>query len=301
MAPSKESQALAELFKQIAAKSPPDGEPYLARVIYDQVHTVAAEAPGVSYESITAAGRPGLWIRPENASKNHVVLFMHGGGYSFGSPNGHRKLAAHLAKACNCVSLSVDYRLAPEYPFPTPLDDCVDAYKWLLDQEYEAKHIIVAGDSCGGALSASVPLAAKERGLPSPGAAVSLSPCYDQTGSGETMTSNAEVDVLQTKPFCDMLADRYVAGRTSKEHPLVSPLFADLSGLPPTWISAGGYDMLRDNADRFAEKAKKQGVEIVLEVHEGQQHVMEFMAGKAPEADDSLQRIGGWVRQKIRC
>ena len=267
--------------------------------ISDQVHKAAAEAPGVSYESIIAAERPALWIVPQNASKKHVVLFMHGGGYSFGSPNGHRKLAAHLAKACNCVSLSVDYRLTPEHPFPAPVDDCVNAYKWLLDQGYDAANIVVAGDSCGGGLSTSVPLAAVERGLPNPAAAVSLSPWYDLTASEGTMITNDQNDVLNTKEFVKVIADRFVAGGTSKEHPLVSPLFADLSGLCPTWISCGGYDMLCDQGERLAEKAKKQGVEIVLEVHEGQQHVMEFMAGNAPEADESLKRIGEWVRKKI--
>src|ERR1700761_6074344 len=123
-------------------------------------------------------------------------------GYSFGSPNGHRKLAAHLAKACNCMSLSTDYRLTPEHAFPTPLDDCVDAYKWLLDNGYEAKNIVVAGDSCGGGLSTSVPLRAVQRGLPNPGAAVSLSPWYDLTGqTGESMKTNAQNDVMNTAEF----------------------------------------------------------------------------------------------------
>ena len=197
------------------------------------------------------------------------------------------------------MSLSIDYRLTPEHPFPVPLDDCVDAYKWLLDQGYKAEHIVVAGDSCGGGLSASVPLSAVERGLPNPGAAVSLSPWYDLTGGGESFTSNLEKDVLSTPEAVELNTVRYLAGGTSREHPLVSPIFADLSGLPPTWISCCGDDVLRDQGVLLAEKAKKQGVEIVLEVHEGQQHVMEFMAGKAPEATESLKRIGEWVRKKI--
>ncbi|KAK3703257.1 hypothetical protein LTR37_014597 [Vermiconidia calcicola] len=281
MAPSKESAALRELFEGFAAAFPADGDPYLSRAIYDQVHKAATEASGVSYEDTTAGGRPCIWIRPENASTKHVVLFMHGGGFSFGSPSGHRKLAAHLAKA-------------------SPLDDCVAAYKWLLDQGYEAKKIVVAGDSCGGGLSTSLPLAAVKQGLPNPGAAVSLSPWYDLTcKNGDSFSTNEQNDVLNTKEFVQVIADRYVAGGTSKEDPLVSPLFADLSGLPPTWVSVGGFDMLRDQGVLLAEKAKKEGAEIVLEVHEGQQHVMEFMAGNAPEADESLRRIGQWVREKI--
>ena len=299
MAPSQQSKALAELFKQFGAAFPADGDPYLSRCIYDQVHTAASEATGVLYEDVTVADRPCLWIRPQDASTKHVVLFMHGGGFSFGSPNGHRKLAAHLAKACNCVSLSVDYRLTPEHPFPAPLDDCVAAYKWLLDQGFEAAHIVTAGDSCGGALATTVPLAVMQRGLPKPGTAVSLSPWYDLTHGGESFTTNKDNDVINSMEFVEVIASRYVAGGTSRENPLVSPGFGDLKDLPPHWISVAGYDMLRDQGVFVAEKAKKQGVEVVLEVHEGQQHVMELMAGKAPEADGSIRRIGEWVRKKI--
>jgi len=113
------------------------------------------------------------------------------------------------------------------------------------------------------------------------------------------MKTNEQNDVLNTMEFVGVITERYVKGGTSKEHPLVSPLFADLKDLPPHWISCAGHDMLLDNGTRLAEKAKKAGVEVVLEVHEGQQHVMEFMAGKAPEADGSLRRIGEWVRKKI--
>jgi acetyl esterase/lipase len=187
----------------------------------------------------------------------------------------------------------------PEHAFPVPLDDCVSAYKWLLDRGYKAENIVVAGDSCGGGLSASVPLAVVKKGLPNPGASVSMSPWYDLTLGGESFKSNADKDFIQTEEGVTTLADRYVAGGTSKKDPLVSPIFADLSGLPPTWISCAGHDMLRDQGVVLAEKAKKAGVEVVLEVHEGQQHVMEFMAGKAPEADGSIKRIGEWVRKKI--
>lgn len=195
----------------------------------------------------------------------------------------------------------MDYRLTPENTYPDPLDDCVAAYHWLLDQGFEAKHIVTAGDSCGGSLSTVVPMAAIRKGLPKPAAAVSLSPWYDLTGSGESMNTNETNDVLNTKPFVAEIARRYTIN-AKKEDPLISPIFAseeELRELPPHWISAGGYDMLVDNATRFAEKAGKAGVEVVLEVHDGQQHVMEFMAGKAPEADESIRKIGAWIKQKI--
>lgn len=299
MAPSIESQALKELFKKLTAAFPKDGDPFLTRCVYDQVHTAAAEAPGVSYENIDAGGIPALWITPEDASRDHVILYMHGGAFQFGSSNGHRKLASHLAKACNCVSVSADYRLTPEHPFPAGLNDCMTVYKWLLDKGYKAGNVVVAGDSCGGGLSASVPLKAIEQGLPIPGAAVSMSPWYDMNGGYDSYTTNAENDMISAAEGMEVNADKYLAGNTTRDDPLVSPIRADLSGLPPTWISCPGHDILVDQGRLFAEKARNAGVEVVLEIHEGQQHVMEFMAGRAPEADESLKRIGEWVRKKI--
>jgi len=198
----------------------------------------------------------------------------------------------------------VHYRLSPEHKFPAALDDCVAAYQYLLSAGYQPSKIVVAGDSCGGGLSASVPLATIKRGLPIPGASISLSPWYDlTTQEGGTMESNKEHDLINTAPFVKMLSDRYVEGSgAEKSDPLVSPLFAsdeDTKQLPPTWISVAGYDMLRDHGERMADKLRGAGVEVVIEVQEQQQHVMEFMAGNAPEANGSIERIAEWVRKKV--
>ena len=228
------------------------------------------------------------------------MLFMHGGGYAFGSPNGHRKLTAHLAKACNVNALSIDYRMVPEHPFPAPLDDCVSAYKYLLDQGYAPGSIVLAGDSCGGGLVAAVPLEARKRGLPLPGASVALSPWMDLTLESESLETNKKLDVLGTKEFVNNLADLYTNGdKELRKNPVISPLYGDLEGLNPIWISAAGYDTLLDDAVRFYEKAKKAGVDVQFVKHEGQQHVFEFMAGKAPEAIQSFNDIGEWVKTKI--
>jgi acetyl esterase/lipase len=298
--PSQASSALSSLFIQLGAAFPADENSFVERCVYDQIHTAAAECPGVTYDEETIGGRPCLIVTPAKSSEKHVMLYFHGGGYSFGSPMSHRKLTAHLANACGTKAVSVEYRLVPENPYPAPLDDCVDVYAALVnDLGYAPENIVLAGDSAGGSLTAAVCLAAAKKGLPMPGACVALSPCYDLTHSGETMKTNAEVDVLQSMEFCNNLAERYTAGKASRDDPLVSPIFAEMKGLPPTWISCGGCDMLLDNGTRFAESAKKAGVEVVLEVHEGQQHVMEFMAGKAEEADESIARIGQWVRNRI--
>lgn len=227
--------------------------------------------------------------------------------YSFGSPSGHRKLTAHLAAACECPALSVDYRLAPENKYPAAIDDCVAAYKYLLEnQKYPADKIILAGDSCGGGLSTAIPLVAIRQGLPVPAASVSLSPWYDLTSQkGGTMDTNKTNDALGTADFVAKLVQWYVDGNTvgaKPSEPLISPLSAsdeDLAKVSPHWISCGGFDILRDHGERMAERLKGVGVETVVEVHDGQQHVMEFMAGLAPEAIKSLQDIGVWAKKKV--
>lgn len=180
------------------------------------------------------------------------------------------------------------------------------AYKYLLDSGYPANKIIVAGDSCGGGLSTAVPLAAIRHGLPVPAASVSLSPWYDLTSQkGGTMDTNKDKDALGTADFVAKLARWYVDDNkvgAKLSEPLISPLSAsdeDLAKVSPHWISAGGYDILGDHGERMAERLKGLGVETTLVVHEGQQHVMEFMAGYAPEAIKSIQDIAKWAKTKV--
>lgn len=198
--------------------------------------------------------------------------------------------------------LSVDYRLAPEHKYPAALDDCLAAYEHLLKKDkYTPANIVIAGDSVGGGLSAILPLAIIKNKLPSPVGSIALSPAYDQTTwTGGTLESNKDKDFLSSVPFMQKLIKNYVEGTdVSYEDPMISPLQAsdeDLAKLPPTWISVAGDDMLRDQGEKFAARLEKVGVPVVLEVHEGQQHVMEFMAGRAPEAIESFKKIGSWVR-----
>lgn len=299
MPPSEASQALADMYRELKASVRPDFDNFVLRALSDGTWKVGAEALGVTYEESTIAGCPCIWARPEGASTNHILLYMHGGGFTLGSSLcGHRKLFAHLTKACNAQGVAVEYRQTPEHPYPAALDDSFNAYKALLDEGFAPEKIILGGDSAGGGLTAAMSLRAMREGLPKPAACIALSPWYDLTCSGQSYETNASSDALNAKPFVQMMADRYTAGKVSADDPSVSPLFADLTNLPPTWISVAGADIIADDGRRFAEKAKKASVEIVLEEHEGQQHVFEFMAGKAPEADGSLKRAGDWARKK---
>jgi len=313
MAPSKESGALKAIFTTFAAKMPQDGNPYLQRVIYDQLQNVASEAPDVTYEDISLPGYesgekyrgPAKWVKPHNGSKSHILLFMHGGGYSFGSLNSHRKMCAHFATSCNALALMVDYRMTPEHAYPAAIDDCVSAYKYLLDQGFKPENVVMIGDSCGGGLATTVPLKAAREGLPKPGASVALSPWTDcANATSESIKSNAQNDALSAQESIDLLAERYVdAAGASRQDPLISPIYAEEAELkracPPHWFSCAGHDMLLNDGTRMAKRLEKAGVEVVLKIYEGQQHVFEFMAGKAPEVDQSISEVGEWVRKKI--
>ncbi|KAK5117649.1 hypothetical protein LTR62_005072 [Meristemomyces frigidus] len=303
MAPSKEAQYLTSLFKTISA-TPDNGNLFIERCLYDQVATASSEPTDVSYEDVDISGQqrgPAKLIHPSNASKKHIILFMHGGGYSFGSLHSHRKMCAHFAKSCNTLALMVDYRLTPEHAYPAALDDCVAAYKWLLHQGFEGKNIITMGDSCGGGLTTTASLKVIRDGLPPPGAAVSLSPWYDVVCKDSPSLTKAKNDVLGTMEGMYKIRDRYCVGVDPAE-PLISALYArddELSKLQPHWISCAGDDMLLDDGIRMAERLQKSGVETVLKVHDGMQHVFEFMAGRAPESDASVREIGQWVRKTV--
>lgn len=310
MPPSPESAALKSLFQTISANFPPSStnNVWLERNLYDQVSKASTEPENTTYADRQIPGNspvPYLWIFPHNASPKHVLLFLHGGGFSFGSPGGsHRKLAAHLANACGMPAASVDYRLTPDHPHPAAIDDCVAVYRHLTSTlGYEGSKIILCGDSCGGGLASTVPLALAQQGLPKPAASIALSPWYDHTNSGPSRTYNAEHDAMTQLDFSNQLAARYNAGKTSLTDPLVSPLFASpeqlAQAMPPHWISVAGHDTLRCDGEAMAEKLQAAGVEAELRVGEGMQHVFEFMAGRAAEADESVRGIGEWVRGKV--
>lgn len=307
MAPSKEAGLLVDMFKKLAATMPE--EPFMQRSLYDNLQNLATEASGVTYEDVTLPNTgkqyrgPAKWAKPKDASTEHALLFMHGGGYSFGSLNSHRKMAGHFARACNAPALMVDYRMTPEHAYPAAIDDCVSAYRYLLDQGIKAGNVVVIGDSCGGGLATTVPLKAMREGLPRPGLSVALSPWTDATAAtSKSLTTNAENDALSGPDSLAMLRSRYVADGAKADDPLISPVFVDeheAKNLPPHWISAAGYDVLLDDARRMAEKLEAAGVEVVLKEHEGMQHVFEFLAGTAPEATQSVREIGDWVKGKL--
>jgi monoterpene epsilon-lactone hydrolase len=215
-----------------------------------------------------------------------------------GSLASYRKLTGHLARAIGCRVLSVDYRLAPEHPHPGPVDDSVAAYQWLLAEGYRPEHLAISGDSAGGGLTLATLVKLRDDGIPQPAAAVPLSPWADLEGVGDTMTTNADKDLIVQRAGLLGMAGMFRAGADVRD-PLVSPIYADYRGICPLYIQVGSDETLLDDARRVAASAEKAGVDVTLEVFPEMQHVFQMAAGNMPEADDAVAKIGAWLRARL--
>lgn len=245
---------------------------------------------------VTAGGVPAEWIAAAGAADDRVILYVHGGGYVMGSIATHRELVARLSKASGARGLALDYRLAPEHPFPAAVDDAVAAYRWLLSQNIKPNNIVVAGDSAGGGLAVATLLAIRDAKLPLPAAGVGISPWVDMEGLGESMTTRAKADPVVQKQGLLGMAQLYLGGKDAKS-PLAAPLHADLTGLPPLLIQVGDAETLLDDSTRLAEKAKKAGVKVELEVWPEMPHVWHLFAPFLPEGQQAIEKVGKYVRQ----
>ena len=201
----------------------------------------------VTCEPVSAGGVDGEWISPANAPEDKAILYFHGGGFRIGSVASHRDLIAQIALASGCRVLAINYRLAPEHRFPAALDDALAAYGWMLDRGLKSDNIAFAGDSAGGNLVLAAMLALRERGLPLPVSAVLMSPWTDLAATGASYVSRAEADPIHQRPMILALAKNYLGGQGDPCDPLVSPLYADLRGLPPLLIQVGDRETVLDD------------------------------------------------------
>ena len=244
------------------------------------------------------AGRYAEWVSHEEVSTEHVVLYFHGGAYNIGSAKSHRNLTAHLAKAMQCPILVLDYRLAPEHPFPAALSDATSAYQWLLDHDHEPEHIAIAGDSAGAGLVMATALELKQRNLPMPAVLGAISPWVDMTMSGESVTSKAELDPMIRKDWLDEMINNYAID-VDPASPLCSPIFADLAELPPIFIQVGSDEILLDDAVRLAQRAEATGTPVELQIWEDMWHVWHFQAGILPESDQAIEEFANALKQEF--
>lgn len=246
---------------------------------------------------VTAAGVPAYWLDGPGMDAARALLFLHGGGFQFGSLASDGELASRIGREAAMRVLFVEYRLAPEHPFPAAIDDALAAWRWLRET-HEASSLAVAGDSAGGGLAVSVLVATRDAGEEQPAAALLMSPTVDLTSSGRSMVDNAAKDPISTPDLLRRLAADYLAG-ADPTSPLASPLFAPLDGLPPLLIQVGTADVLESDSARLAEKATAAEAHVRLEVGDGLPHVYPLMLG-TPEAVDATTRAGAFLREHVR-
>jgi len=226
------------------------------------------------------------------------ILFLHGGGFVVGSPALYRHFTWRIASAARAHVLSVDYRLAPEHPFPAALDDAVAAYCWLLGDAADPQRIVVMGDSAGGGLALSLLLRLRDQSIPLPAAAVALSPWTDLALTGLSFKMNAGADPLVSTEQARRFVDYYLAGADPR-WPYASPLYGEPAGLPPTIIQVGSDEVLRDDAVRMAGRMHAAGCRIELEIWPRMPHVWHVFAPVMPEARQAIERIGAFVMDAV--
>ena len=253
---------------------------------------------GIVTESVDADGVPAEWVTAPNADADKTLLYLHGGGYVTGSIASHRGMAANLSRSTGCRALIIDYRLAPENPYPAQLEDGYTAYRWLLDIGVDASSIIVAGDSAGGGLTVATLVAARDTGDPLPAAGVCISPWVDMEGLGDSMTTKAGEDPMVTRDGLLEMASLFLKG-SNPRYPFAAPLYAELAGLPPLLIIVGTAEVLLDDAVRLHEKAVASGVDSTLEKWDEMVHIWPWFAPFLPEGQAAIERIGEFAQSKL--
>ena len=278
------------------AKLPPSSSLTLAerRAQYDRAERVFATPSDVSVEIAQTPDRAAEWLTPPGARADAVVLYFHGGGYAIGSPRSHRHLAAALARAAGTRALLLDYRLAPEHPFPAAVEDAVSGYRYLLSRGIRPGRIAIAGDSAGGGLVVAAMLAIREAGLPQPACGWCISPWVDMEGIGETISTKAEADPMVQREGLLEMASLYLNGADPRS-PLAAPIYADLRGLSPLLIQVGAAETLLDDAIRLAKIAGAADVRVDLQIWPEMVHVWHLFHPELKAGRRAIEAGGAYV------
>jgi acetyl esterase/lipase len=255
---------------------------------------VCFDDPNVRIKPMLVEGLEAAWFEPTKLESNRVLLYFHGGGYSVCSWETHRSLISNLCKASGMRTLAVNYRLAPEHPFPAAVDDAVITYNFLLKTE-QSSDIVVGGDSAGGGLTMALLLSLKHQGIPLPFKVIALSPWLDLSVPSEERNENVHQDPLLDAHSVKVWAQRYLQ-TTNPQNCLASPIYGDLKDLPPMLIHVGEREMLLDDTVRFIEKARDAGVDAHLKIWPSMVHVFQFLTAIVPEAKQSVNELGMFIR-----
>jgi acetyl esterase/lipase len=272
-----------------------------SRTITGRVPFGAKLAPGWRIRVEHAASLKGEWIEPtspDHPARQQCILYFHGGAYIAMSAKTHRAITSRLAASSNASLFALDYRLAPEHPFPAALDDALAAYRVLIDTGTPPSRIFVAGDSAGGGLALALLLALRAAADQLPAAAVLFSPWTDLAATGNSIVANNAADPLFFGSWVASVARHYLAD-TPATNPLVSPVYADLTGLPPLLIQVSDGEVLLDDSRRIAENARRGGVEATLQIWPGLAHGWQIFAPILPEARAALRDAGAFIQARL--
>ncbi|MGE0229830.1 MAG: alpha/beta hydrolase [Dehalococcoidia bacterium] len=294
--PSDEFKQLLERLQAVQAAAPPLADPPDFAAMRAAMESRSFPLSGTAQvQPVEVDGVRGEWICAPDADTAHRLLFLHGGGYVMGSPTTHRELAGRLSHASSAAVLLLDYRLAPETPFPAAVDDAFHALAWMRahgpDEESPAAALAVAGDSAGGGLALATLVNVRDRGLPLPRAGLLMSPWADMLASGESYVRFGAGN-LHT------MAAAYLGGADPR-HPLASPVYADLTGLPPLMVQVGEAEAFLDDSTTLAGRAREAGVDVTLEVWPDMIHVFQSYAPVIPEGQEAIDRAGAFLRQHL--
>jgi acetyl esterase/lipase len=239
------------------------------------------------------------WIIPEGAEENKAILYFHGGCFIMGNVKSHRAVVSNFVNHVGYKTLLFDYRLAPEFPAPAAVNDSVEVYQWMLEQGYHPEDIIFAGDSAGGGIEIGTLIKLRDDGIPLPAACVAFSPSLDMTISGESHRTRSKADPCIPKGSCATYCDYYV-GNGDPKNPYASPLFGDLTGLPPIMIHVGNDEVMRDDSTLFGEKADSYGVEVHVKVWKGMFHCFPLLAPMFEEATEAMRQVSAFIRNNMQ-
>ena len=298
--PSWQSRIITIIFKVRRMLNPPTGVLVIEKE-REETESLAAlfkTRDDVDCTPVEVGNIPAEWITPPDTSNGGVILYFHGGSYNSGSLVSHRSLVANIGVSTKSRLLNLEYRLAPEHPFPAAVDDAVTAYQWLLDNKISPNKILIAGDSAGGGLAIALPLKLRDIGVPLPAGMICLSPWTDLTCSGESWMENQKIDFMLNLESTRESAKVYLNGADPRA-PLASPRYADLNGLPPILLQVGTDELILSDSTSFAEAARKAGVDVTLEIWDGMQHEWHFAARYLPEGRDALEHIGEFVEKDV--
>jgi len=266
--------------------------------IREGMDSLAAGMPvpkDVKVETVDAGGVPAEWISTPGVNQHNIIIHYHGGGFVAGSAKNTRVYLGRLSRASKARVLSVDYRLAPEHPYPAAVDDAFEAYKWFLSKKLPSSRIIIEGESAGGNLAAVTLIKARDAKLPLPLAAILISPPMNFAERGGSFISKTAEDPFLSPRFGDLFRTSYIGTADIHRDPMVSPIYADLTGLPPFFIQVGSAEILLDQSTYFAAKAKNAGVKVELDVIEGGFHCLALFPPIIPEVKQAMRKITMFV------